>query len=53
MAAIPDDRYYYTEPENECDGKDWRKCPCEKCQEMRDDYADMLYERKRDKEMGL
>lgn len=49
---IPDDSYYNTEP-NECDGKDWKNCPCEECQGRREDYADILYERRRDKEMEL
>lgn len=48
---IPDDRNYYNaELDSECDGEDWKQCPCDECQGRRDDYADMLYERRRDEE---
>ena len=50
---IPDDRAYYTEPDDECDGSDWRNCPCDECQGRREDAADAAYERRRDEEMGL
>lgn len=47
--------YYAAEcdDEDDCDGDDWKHCPCDECQGRRDDYADMLYERKRDEEFGL
>lgn len=53
---IPDDSDYYTaasEDDEECSGEDWRRCPCRACQGHRDDHADMMYERKRDEELGL
>lgn len=58
MSQIPDDRAYYAAAsdeydEGECDGEDWKSCQCEKCRGIREDYADMMYERKRDEEMGL
>lgn len=58
MSQIPDDSAYYAAAsedgdEEECTGEDWRRCPCEACQGRREDYADTLYERKRDEEMGL
>lgn len=55
MSQIPDDSAYYTaasEDGDECTG-DWRRCSCEECQGLREDYADMMYERKRDEELGL
>lgn len=55
MSQIPDDSAYYSaeDSDDECSGENWRRCCCEKCQGLREDYADMQYERKRDEEMGL
>lgn len=52
MSQIPDDRAYYTaeDEDEECSGEDWRRCQCETCQGRREDYDDMIYERKRDEE---
>lgn len=45
---LPDDTDYYDEPDV-CTNN-WRTCPCAQCEETRDEHADGLYQRKRDKE---
>lgn len=39
--------------ENDCDGREWKTCPCYKCQDIRSQQADNAYERERDRRMGL
>ena len=39
--------------ENDCDGIEWKTCPCDKCQDIRSQHADNAYERERDRRMGL
>lgn len=39
--------------EIDCDGREWKTCPCDKCQDIRSQHADNAYERERDRRMGL
>lgn len=52
MSQIPDDSYYNAEPDEDCDkcSDDWKRCPCERCRDLRDEYADMKYQEMKDRE---